>query len=193
MTTQRIRTFDKALRCQARPRLATVGFQFDERRTFRRTVPHGFGTSTHIVEFQIGLRSLAGRFTVNIGVFNANHHKSLLHVSGPSGHPETSYCYPEQWVRLGRIMRPRGIRSRLPRTRRARTEDRWWPLHEKPARMERRLRSVLQILWEDGLEWLSAHDTLEAFHLAESELARRKRQREAERDASPSVGRSETP
>jgi hypothetical protein len=60
-------TFDQELRAVVLARLRDHGFAFDGSRTFRRAL--GGGAIAHVVNFQLGQRSLQGRFAVNLGVY----------------------------------------------------------------------------------------------------------------------------
>lgn len=63
----RAAAFDKALREIAVPARSAQGFNFNGSRTFRRVSADC--RICWIIDFQVGQRSTAGKFTVNLGVF----------------------------------------------------------------------------------------------------------------------------
>lgn len=55
--------FNKSLRRVAKPELESLGFRFDGKRRFTKTAPNG---KEVIIEYQVGIRGMQGRFTVNL-------------------------------------------------------------------------------------------------------------------------------
>lgn len=55
--------FDRSLRCVARPALDAAGFEFDGRRRFVKVDAQGEGL---VIEYQVGVRAMQGRFAVNL-------------------------------------------------------------------------------------------------------------------------------
>ncbi|MGI9318616.1 MAG: DUF4304 domain-containing protein, partial [bacterium] len=64
--TARSDTFDACLIEIVSPKLIDIGFEFDKSRTFRRFADQQ--TVAEFINFQLGQRSLEGKFTVNLGV-----------------------------------------------------------------------------------------------------------------------------
>jgi hypothetical protein len=130
--------FDKALRRVAKPALEAHGFKFDGRRTFRRDAD---GKSIGI-EFQLGTRFMAGRFTVNL-------------LNG------------ERFARMGTVRETRWSRfvNRMFGTYNPwwkgilLPKDKWWKLRATEARMDATLRQVVVMIEEHGLPWLTRSAT----------------------------------
>lgn len=80
--------FERALRKIEKPALEALGFKFDQRRTFRKTLVDG---TSWEVQFQLGVRFMQGEFTVNLA-----HHRP--------GAP-----YPLQ-ERIGAVRKTRWVR-----------------------------------------------------------------------------------
>jgi hypothetical protein len=55
--------FDKSLRKIAKPELERLGFGFDGKRRFSKVARNG---AELVVEYQVGVRSMQGRFAVNL-------------------------------------------------------------------------------------------------------------------------------
>lgn len=53
------------------PEIVEQGFAFDGKRTFRKPLDLGECTAVQIIEFQIGIKRLTGRYTVNLGVYSS--------------------------------------------------------------------------------------------------------------------------
>src|ERR1043165_4944020 len=93
------RQFDRQLKAIVRPELVARGFVFDGKRVFRRGIEFDGWTAIQIVEFQLGIKSLVGRFTGNVGVFAERFRPRDWHAVG--GAPRTCDCLPAMWKRLG--------------------------------------------------------------------------------------------
>lgn len=142
------RTLDTALRQAVAPALAAHGFRFDGSRTFRRLSDEG--RVAEIVNFQLGQRSLAGRFTVNLGVF------VLGDAAGVgAGQANEYHCAPARRARLGLIEPPRFPRlAGLPYLGALfAPKDRWWPIAAEPARAPAAVAEALERILGHGLAW----------------------------------------
>lgn len=137
--------FRSRIRAVVAPALEDTGFDFDGSRTFRRFVP---GTQyVQIVNFQLGQRSMEGRFTVNLGVYHPEH----CAARDEPRKVTDAHCLPDHRERLGVLARPR--RESLERIpviglffiRR----DRWWRATHPDA-----LENARQALLSTGLGWL---------------------------------------
>lgn len=145
------KTFTQALKNVVVPDLQDRGFVFDGSRTFRRFLPDG---SVQIINFQLGLRSLAGKFTVNLGVWHANSAQSssafdvkkVREYDCPKGCHERLAClipgslsFLQPIPFLGVFFSPR---------------DRWWPHSSAAAFTEKYLRDVMKAMGRYGFPWL---------------------------------------
>ena|SRR5690606_13550629 len=116
----------QAFRIQIRevvvPALKEAGFVFDGSRTFRRFVQDT--KYVQIVNFQLGVRSMKERFTVNLAVYHPEHCASLVEPKKVTD----AHCLPGHRERLGVLTQPkRKTLERIPvigliLIRR----DRWW-------------------------------------------------------------------
>lgn len=89
----------QAFRIQIRevvaPALKEAGFVFDGSRTFRRFVQDT--KYVQIVNFQLGVRSMKERFTVNLAVYHPDHCASLFEPKKVTD----AHCLPGHRERLG--------------------------------------------------------------------------------------------
>lgn len=149
----RTSAFDRALRGTALPALAAHGFRFDGGRTFRRLSEDG--RICRIVNFQLGQRSMEGKFTVNLGVF----------VEGDGSGIETSRaheydCRRDRRARIGAL-----IPQRFPRLVGLPfvgflfgSLDRWWSFSEDDARTRAAMSAAVEATVSHGLDWLAARE-----------------------------------
>jgi hypothetical protein len=173
MSRGHLRQLDRQIERVIAPVLVERGFDFDGRRTFRRAHGTERGPVVQLVSFQVGVRSLAGRFTVNLGVFVP----WLEERAAPGGQPETYDCLSDLTQRLGFFHRPqRGFVSRL-LGRHPEPRDHWWAQHSDPDRMSGVLADVRDCLLDSGLPWLEAHSQGSAISAAKEALEARKRER----------------
>lgn len=147
--TPRTRTFGGSLREVAAPVLRAEGFAFDRSRTFRRIdAQHGF---VDIINFQLGQRSLAGKFTVNLGVFGRGDADGISLEKALPYH-----CPYGANTRLGLLI-PAGIPvlRRLPAVGfLLGPRDRWWRCTDDEAFTRRQVRKVTDVIVTRGLPWL---------------------------------------
>lgn len=149
----RTSAFDQALRAVAVPALAPHGFRFDGGRTFRRVSADG--RICLIVNFQLGQRSMAGKFTVNLGVFADG--------DGPGIEPNRANeydCRADRRTRIGAL-----IPQRFPRLVGLPfvgflfgAFDRWWPFSEDETRTRAALSTAVEAVVSHGLDWLAARE-----------------------------------
>lgn len=157
--------------------MAARGFRYDSRsRTFRRTA----GEFTQIVNIQVGVRSLEGRFTVNLGVF----HPAFAAASAPAPDPARPMeyeCLPECRARLGLLQPTAFTRFFQRRIRNPRSFiehwlvtpfDKWWRFGAGAVQVGAALAAVKRMLLERGLPWLDANSDV---GVMEHALAERKR------------------
>ncbi len=145
--------FSRALRSVVRPGIQARGFVFDGSRTFRRVMPGG--DVAQIINFQLGQRSLEGKFAVNLGVY----------VRGEVGaNPDELtaekafeyHCSTPRRTRLGTL-----IPARIPALENVPLlgalfgpQDVWWVFSDDPARTEASLRTAVDVLERHGYSWL---------------------------------------
>ena len=170
--------FDKQLKAVIRPAMISRGFEFDGKRVFRRPVELGGWTAIQIVEFQLGIKNLVGRFTGNVGVFAPKFNP--LDWPPAADAPVTCNCLPAMWQRLGYFFDPpqSWFSSLLGRSKPERG-DYWWEQYAEEEMMAQSLQSVLTCLTAEALPWLDLLTCQNAFDWAVSELARAKRWKES--------------
>lgn len=128
---------------------------------FRRRVEHEGTVSTQVIEFQVGVRSLAGRFTVNLAVFNRTYARAST-LRDPDA-PFLFDCPHELFQRLGSSApRRRSVLDRL-LGRRGGARDYWWAQEVDEGRMVGTLKEVLELLTGRGISWLEQQTSLEVF------------------------------
>lgn len=142
-------TFDRAVRQLVAPVLVDLGFRGDRGRTFRRV--SGDGTAAEIIDFQRGQRSLAGRFTVNLGVFFAGDAPAIT-----VGHAREYHCAPARRARLGLLAPPA-----YPRLAAVpilgvffQPKDTWWRFGPDYDQTGKRVSVALRLLMAEGIPWL---------------------------------------
>ena len=143
--------FDNALRLVVVPVLARHGFEFDGNRTFRRLSADQ--CVSELVNFQLGQRSLSGKFTVNLGVY----------VDGDSpginvGQAKEYHCPHDRRIRLGHL-----IPAKLPVLAKLPyigflfdSRDKWWFFSGDISRLRATLSVVVDKIALYGLPWHKA-------------------------------------
>lgn len=147
----RASVFDKALREIAVPALSAHGFRFDGSRTFRRLSEDG--RSCQIIHFQLGQRSMGGRFTVNLGVFREGDRTGVS-----PGRAHEHDCPLERRTRLGALLPLRfPALARLPLVGFLfGRPDKWWSFSEEPTRTGKAVSAAVDMIAANGLGWLNA-------------------------------------
>jgi hypothetical protein len=145
----RATAFDHALRDIAVPALSSRGFRFDGGRSFRRR--SGDRQRCAIINFQLGQRSMAGRFTVNLGVF-AEGDSPGVDVARAREHD----CRFDRRTRLGQLVPHRFSRlARLPYVGNLfGPRDRWWSFSDDGVRTQAAMSAVVDLIVVHGLHWL---------------------------------------
>ncbi len=153
-----VTAFDEAMGEVIAPVLAGMGFRRGRGRAFRRLAADG--SAAQLVEFQLGQRALAGRFTVNLGVFLAADAPGVAAVDAREYH-----CAPHRRSRLGMLAAPRHPRlAAMPLVGAVfGPKDRWWPVGGGPDRAARSLSAVRDLLVAHGLPWLQRMSPEHAF------------------------------
>lgn len=143
------RAIDAALRNVVAPSLKAEGFVFDGRRTFRR--PHSEGR-VDIISYQLGVRSLAGQFTVNIAQYRPG---DAADEEVPPDRVTYSHC--KRFKRLGELVPPSfPLLTRIPKIGfMFGARDRWWSHGADPSRTESNVLETLNLIREFGMPWLA--------------------------------------
>ena len=177
-TDAKRKQFYRQLKKLVQPELLSKGFDFDGKRVFRKSVQFDSYTGVQIVEFQLGIKSLVGKFTANVGVFSSQFHPNDWHPV--LNEPLTYDCLPAMTQRLGFFFDPPQSWIRLvlghPKPPKY---DYWWEQYADEQKMAQSLQSVLTCLKIEVLPWLDLLTCREAFEWATSELARAKRWKES--------------
>ena len=146
----RASAFDKALRGIAVPALSTHGFKFDGSRTFRR-LSQG-GRICQIINFQLGQRSMEGKFTVNLGIFAE---EDCPAVSANGAHEYD--CRSQRRTRIGAL-----IPLRFPKLANLPfvgflygAPDKWWSFSEDESHTYEAVSTVVDTISAYGLGWLN--------------------------------------
>ena len=169
----RLRTYYRAIDSIVRPALEERGFESRVPRSFHREIAMDGFSVLQIVEFQTGVRRLAGQFTVNLGVYSPEFFPADR--EDPGSAPSPGQCLA--WRRLGFLADPpKGLLDRvLGRTPTRR--DRWWRQSADRARMAETMQAVLGDIVEGGLPYLEQVSTREDLERqlreVEERLARR--------------------
>lgn len=145
--TVRSEVFTEGLRTVVSPGLVPLGFVFDRSRTYRRILQGG--QVVEIINFQLGQRSLEGKFTVNLGK-----------LSGEArGDVELSKAYPyhcRTQTRIGPILPPRSERlAAVPVLGLLfRAHDKWWRFSDDRTLTFAQLRKVTRLIVSHAVPWL---------------------------------------
>ena len=145
-------TFDICLAERVTPRLAELGFRFDNSRTCRRLVDAG--ETVEIVNFQLGQRSLEGKFSVNLGV--------LSRTEADAQDLALDRAYPHNCRyrnRIGCILPPRSKKlANLPYLGMFfGSHDKWWPFSEDKGSTSRQLEAVCDLIVDHAIPWLESY------------------------------------
>jgi hypothetical protein len=143
--------FDDALRLVVAPVLARHGFKFDGNRTFRRLSADQ--CVSELVNFQLGQRSLSGKFTVNLGVY-VDGDSSGINV----GQAKEYHCLHDRRMRIGHL-----IPAKLPALAKLpyigilfSHRDKWWSFSGDTAQLRATLSAVVDTIILCGLPWHKA-------------------------------------
>lgn len=174
MAGSRLRQFDQQLIRIAAPCIAEHGFSSFPQRVFRRNVEHEGTSTTQLIDFQIGIKGrFVGRFTVNLGVYNADLMPGELRLGHET--PLVANCMSDLTQRLGFfVIAKQSLIAKLLRRPNPAPYDHWWAQSEDETDMAQTMQSVTNCLLEKGLPWLESRTTREAFAWARHELERRK-------------------
>jgi len=131
-------TFEKSLKSIVQPALREHNFDFNGKRDFVREN----GGVIMTVNFQLGQRALAGKFTVNLEVGAETERLGCVRENWWSGFIYKLFGENDPWWKG----------AFLPK-------DKWWRISDSEASMDRTMREVLSMLEAHGLPWLERHST----------------------------------
>lgn len=181
----RTEVLDRTTRDYAAEQLRPYQFNFDGKRTFRRINKEK--QTVHIIEFQVGVRFMAGKFTVNLGVYSPTYFTGSDTRKAPE--PESalpSDCLPGFNGRLGCLRETLWYRTFSKIFGQPNTlwkellyapRDHWWPFSEQQELTQKSVRQVVQLILDRGLPWLEKHDDLEAMKRVFDEIKARQKGR----------------
>jgi hypothetical protein len=145
----RAKIFDKVLKEIAVPDLKKNGFHYDGNRTFRKLTKNG--SVAQIINFQLGQRSMAGKFTVNLGVYHEGDFAGILLNNACEYH-----CKQDKRIRIGHI-----IPAKLKRLQGIPfigwlfgIPDRWWRFSDDQQFTRNNISQVMNVLNRYGVPWL---------------------------------------
>ena len=125
--------FDKSLRKIAKPALEKYGFIFDGRRRFNK-IQNGKAVG---IEFQLGQRFMAGKFTVNLVMGEKNIRLGIIRETRFSRFVNRLFGNFDPWWK--------GVF--LPK-------DKWWKLSKSESRMDGSISEAVTCIEKHGLPWL---------------------------------------
>jgi hypothetical protein len=172
-TSPRLREFDRQLAAVVPPVLEPLGFRGGVHRAFRRIRQGDHGTLAHIVHFQVGIKSMTGRFTVNFVVY---HSKFCLRPGEVTAETATfGDGFMELWARVAQLepVRPSLIGRILGRS--TEPPDRWWEQSADAAAMASALREPLALVLAHAPRWFEQYGTEEACRQAYERVQERLR------------------
>lgn len=152
--TDRSRETYAAVRKIVAPALKEEGFAYDGKRFFRRHHPDG---RVDIVSYQLGLRSIAGRFTVNLSIYLPGDYDAGSDPKFRAERVTDGHCVPSRRTRLGMLVPPAiPALARLPKLGFLfQPKDQWWPCGSSQEQTEREVASTLRLLRDVGLRWFN--------------------------------------
>jgi hypothetical protein len=163
MSTDRLKVLASGIRRVIEPAMSAQRFKYEpSTRTFRRPS----GTCTQIVNFQAGVRSMEGQFTVNLGVYHPEFRLNAKHKPVSDRPKENDCVVRERLAMLRETPITRYFRPRIHSTDTflkwwlVTTDDKWWPFTEDEGQVRQQLESLRGLLLSTGLEWLERHSDL---------------------------------
>ncbi|MGZ4971941.1 MAG: DUF4304 domain-containing protein [Limisphaerales bacterium] len=151
------------------------GFSYDSpARTFRRSS----GGCTQIVNFQVGVRTMEGKFTVNLGVFHQDYHQKTS-AEVPAKPPRESDCLMEFRRRLS-VLRYTPVTAFFQSLIHNHDSflkwwlvtpiDKWWAFTSDEPQVAKQLTCVRELLFTRGLEWLNQNSDVTLLGAAHEKL-----------------------
>jgi hypothetical protein len=176
MATDRVKALESGIRQLIKPEMVSRKFSYDSStRTFRRTS----GECIQIVAFQIGVRSMEGKFTVNLAVFHPDHCDPASRALLPD-RPRDFHCRMDFRRRLS-VLRDtpltRFFRSRVRSTDSllkwwlVTPSDNWWSFTADDEQVATELGLVKELLLSRGLDWLDRNSDVALLKAADEKLS----------------------
>jgi hypothetical protein len=125
------------IQAEAHKYLSQSGYK-KKGRTFNKSLDSGL---IHVINFQMGKRSLAGKFTINLGVYIPEIYRAVWDKEAPR-FVNHGNCEIEK--RIGELIYPH--------------EDLWWDLNKNPKRLSKK---VVKIIDKYSLPFLNKFNTQE--------------------------------
>jgi hypothetical protein len=173
MSSPKLKIFYRQLMKSVSPRLTLAEFKFDEKRTFRRVLNCDRIPVCQIIEFQVGIKSLTGKFTVNLAVYSNSFRPSDW--QDPGELPGSWNCLPGKSIRLGRFYnRKRSLIERILRVPFS-SHDHWWAQADKETTMDATFKDVTDLILGDGLAWLNENSEIASLRSSYDDLAIRRK------------------
>ncbi len=133
------REFDKSLKVVARPALEKLGYIFDGKRKFVRKFDDEIEL---VIEYQLGLRGMAGEFTVNLIVGDMIERLGMVKPTLLLNFSNKVFGWNEEpwWMSLF-----------LPK-------DKWWKISSFQKEMDSIMRKTTKALEIYGVPWLENYN-----------------------------------
>lgn len=165
------------IRNHVKSKLKDCGFSFDGRRTFRRLDKEG--ALADLLDFQAGVRSLEGKFTVNVGIYAPQFYLGP-DAAPPFERAKPYHCLHKYYRRLGEL-RDTPLSRALsvlcgPRSLIAVAftgNDKWWRISADEITMQKELEDVLKDFSRYGEKWFSLNHDMQALQAAWQEARER--------------------
>ena len=176
MASDAVKALERGIRQLIKPEMVSRGFSYESStRTFRRPS----GECIQIVDFQIGVRTLAGKFTVNLAVFHPEYSDPISRELLPDG-PRESHCLMEFRRRLS-VLRDTPL-TKFFRNRVRSTDsflkwwlvtptDKWWSFTSDDVQVATALGLVRELLLARGLDWLDRNSDVTLLKAAYEKLS----------------------
>jgi Domain of unknown function (DUF4304) len=178
MGTERIKVLAARVKEVIAPSLLAAKFTYEPAtRTFRRS----FQDCVQIINFQAGVRSLEGRFTVNLAIFHPQY-SELTPATALPVNPKEHDCLMEFRIRLSNLRETfltRLFRSKVSHPNTflqwwlVTPSDKWWDFSANKQQVDRSLQSIHQLLMGPGLAWLDHNSNPDALKAAYEKRANR--------------------
>ena len=145
--TARSDIFAECLKEIVSPELGELGFVYDRSRTYRRVSADQ--SSVEVINFQLGQRSLEGKFTVNLGAASRDQANNVA-LSKIQPHN----CQHQS--RIGPVLPPRSERLKDVRYLGMifGANDKWWRFSENKDFTSQQVGEVFEKILAHGIPWL---------------------------------------
>jgi hypothetical protein len=175
MASDAAKALERGIRQLIKPEMVSRGFSYEaSTRTFRRRSSE----CIQIVDFQIGVRTMAGKFTVNLAVFHPEYCEPVSREFVPD-EPREVHCLMEFRRRLS-VLRDTPLTTFF-RNRVRSTDsflrwwlvtptDKWWPFTSDAVQVTTALGSMRELLFVRGLDWLDRNSDVTLLKAAYEKL-----------------------